>query len=56
MQTTSIDDYLTGLATPLREIAEAARPVIDGALADATDVDATLFTDWLRQAHTLEGK
>lgn len=120
MQTTSVEDYLAGLETPLREIAEATRPVIDGALADATgvmwhghpvwglgaapgrrpicllkaynsyvtfglwlgqeitdrsgrltpgarkmasvrlssaaDVDAALFTDWLRQARTLEGK
>jgi hypothetical protein len=38
MKTTSINDYLAGLATPLLKTAEAVRPVIDGILADATGV------------------
>ncbi|MFF5214594.1 DUF1801 domain-containing protein [Micromonospora sp. NPDC000442] len=38
MKTARIDDYLTGLDASLRQTAEALRPVIDGALADATAV------------------
>ncbi|GIJ09732.1 DUF1801 domain-containing protein [Micromonospora andamanensis] len=38
MKAASINDYLAGLDGSLRETAEALRPAIDGALADATGV------------------
>ncbi|MEH1125298.1 DUF1801 domain-containing protein [Micromonospora sp. CPCC 206061] len=38
MKAIGVDDYLTGLTTELREIGEAARPLIDEALPDATGV------------------
>ncbi|WP_326559991.1 DUF1801 domain-containing protein [Micromonospora sp. NBC_01796] len=38
MKATSINDFLAGLDAPLRETAEAVRPVIDGTLTDATGV------------------
>ncbi|GAB3152915.1 hypothetical protein GCM10027290_44700 [Micromonospora sonneratiae] len=36
MSTTGVTDYLTGLDTPLREVGQQARAVIDSALPDAT--------------------
>lgn len=72
MQATSIDDYLTGLPYSSyvtfglwlgQEITDRSGCLTPGArkmasirLSSTADVDAALFTDWLRQARTLEGK
>ena len=36
MSATTVTDYLTGIDTPLREIGERLRPIIDAALPGAT--------------------
>ncbi len=55
----AVDDYVTSLPQPLRQVAQKGRMDVRGGmghirLRTTKDIDPALFTDWLHQARELE--